>query len=119
MLLSLVAIAAAMEKPSKALKKSHRNDDDLDRLQRLRHMIPHCTQSALSAILSFSKSDLPDGKISRQDIMRSRDAEVQVATPYGKIHQTIANVMMIDKKPPLTLEIQHPCVRHVLVLVQI
>ena len=79
----------------------------LDSIIQLRASIPRCSQSALSAILSYARDELPEGKVSRKDIIESRDLVVQESTPYGPLHHTV-EMQTARAGAPLQVEVQSP-----------
>jgi len=61
----------------------------LQRLNNLRRSVPHVSQSALSAILEdVNRNGVPD-LINRNAIHESREAAVDMDTPFGKLHQVL------------------------------
>ena len=73
---------ALMAAPSRA--------DRLHALQSLRSRMPHCTQSALAAMLEAARGgQLPAQVCRRADIREARDAMCQRRTRYGTIHQHV------------------------------
>ena len=63
--------------------------EKLRRLNKLRRSVPHVSQVALSAILEdVNRNGVPD-LTNRNAIRMSRDATMDVDTPFGKLHQVL------------------------------
>jgi len=74
-------------------------------LRDLRHKIPFVSQSALAAVLSLPRDELPEA-VDRRLIREARDDIAFTNTPYGPVHQTIEIEMQDGKKRDV--EVQHP-----------
>ena len=79
----------------------------LKKLNEFRRGMPHCSASALSAILTgINKHGIPEGVTDRRAFRSARDLQNTAATPYGPILQTILVFDKDDKEQHLT--IAHP-----------
>ena len=79
----------------------------LRKLNDFRRRLPHCTASALSAILSdVRKHGLPECGLDRNRLREARDLQNSEPTPFGPILQTAAVIGKDDVEQQLT--IAHP-----------
>ena len=74
-------------------------------LRDLRHKIPFVSQSALAAVLSLPRDEVPDS-FNRKQIREVRDEAAFTKTPYGPLHQTIE--IELDSGKQKIVEVQHP-----------
>ena len=73
----------------------------------LQSRLPFISGNALSAVLKLMRDEaLPDA-ISRPSLVRVRDQDTRIDTPYGLIHQQI-DLPNVSGDKPHTIEIQHP-----------
>ena len=88
-----------MERPAK-----------LRKLNAFRRSLPHCSASALGAILAAIKKDgLPDGPTSRGALREARNLQNKELTPYGPILTAIDLIAKEDDPNPVSISIAHPC----------
>ena len=79
----------------------------LRKLNDFRRRLPHCSASALSAIISdVRKHGLPEGGIGRNRLREARDLQNSDPTPFGPILQTAVVIDKGDVEQHLT--IAHP-----------
>ena len=92
------------------LHKCHHMGDRAAKLRKLnafRRKLPHCSASALGAILKEIKQHgVPEGATSRDAFRDARDLQNHTATPFGAIVQTLAVSDKDDVDQQLT--IAHP-----------
>ena len=72
----------------------------------LQSRLPFIYSNGLSAILRLAKDEALPEATSRRSLQRARDKDVQVDTPYGKLHQTIDLDTVAGDV--VHAEIQHP-----------
>ena len=79
----------------------------LGKLNDFRRRLPHCTASALSAILADIKANgIPEGSTDRGALRYARDLQNADVTPLGAVLQTVTVFDKDDKEQQLT--IAHP-----------
>ena len=92
------------------LHKCHHMGDRAAKLRKLnafRRKLPHCSASALGAILKEIKQHgVPEGATSRDAFRDARDLQNHTTTPFGAIVQTLAVSDKDDVDQQLT--IAHP-----------
>ena len=76
----------------------------LQKLNDFRRRLPHCSASALGAILAeVRKHGLPEGGTGRNNMREARDLENLQATPHGPILQTLTVIDKEDQPKQLTI----------------
>lgn len=85
-----------MERPAK-----------IQRLQRLRAVLPFMSQAALAAVLKHATVEDLEANVNRSDVRAARNEATKINTPFGTVHQVI-ELQAAKGEDPISLEVQHP-----------